>query len=207
MLRALVVSCLAALLAPPLAAQLASCSDGTRTRQCQIPPVAGTFVPPDSVHGDMEFDGNAVSVWLTAARRLTEDSTALVVDLQMVAVETVADSTWIAGTDSLVLFTADEGWQISEMPDLRLDVADSTSLIIRGKSEIVLTPEVVADDRASNEGLCERHPSDICQNTTNNGLVARWTVWGDSGRRDLGETKVHVQLASLAVKVRRRGIQ
>ncbi len=204
MRRALASWCLATLLAAPLGAQLPSCSDGTRIRQCQIPPIAGTFVPPDSVRGDMEFDGNAVSVWLSAARRLTEDSTALVVDLEMVAMETVPDSTWIAGADTLVLFTAEEGWKISELPDLALSVADSTSLLIKGKSEISLTPAVVAHDRTQHEGLCERHPSDICQNTTNNGLVARWTVWGDSGQRDLGETRVHVQLASMTVKVRRK---
>lgn len=204
MKRTFVAWCLAPLLAAPLGAQLASCSDGTRTRQCQIPPIAGTFVPPDSVRGDMEFDGNAVSVWLTAARRLTADSTALVVDLEMVAMETVPDSTWIAGADTLVLFAAEDGWKISELPDLALSVADSTSLLIKGKTEVSLTPEVVAHDRSQHEGLCRSHPSDICHNTTNNGLVARWTVWGDSGRRDLGETRVHVQLASLAVKVRRR---
>lgn len=204
MQRAFVALCLTTLLAPPLGAQLASCSDGTRTRQCQIPPIAGTFVPPDSVRGDMEFDGNAVAVWLTAARRLTEDSTALVVDLEMVAVEAVPDSTWIAGADTLVLFTAEDGWKITELPELELSVADSTSLMIRGKRQISLTPDVVAADRIRHDGLCRTHPSDVCQNTTNNGLVARWTVWGDSGRRDLGETRVHVQLASMAVKVRRK---
>ena len=185
----------------PLSGQLASCSDGARTRQCQIPPISMTLIPSDSVGGDMEFAGHPVDVSLLASRRLNSDSTSVVVDLGMRAVEVVKDSTWIAGADSIVLFTAQDGWKIEALPGLPLTVSDAVDLIVEGKTEVVVDPRGVADDRTENNGMCLRHAVDVCRNTSNDGVVARWIVWGDSGSRDLGHTRVFVQLASLSLNV------
>jgi hypothetical protein len=191
---------------PAVEAQLPLCGDGGHTRQCQIPPMSGILVPPDSIQGDMEFAGHPVSVALRASRRISRDSTALVIDLEMIAIETVKDSTWIAGTESVVLFTADPGWTIAELPELPLGVSDSVAMVVRGKDPVTLTPERITADRLENEGMCTRHPSDVCYNTTDNGVVAQWTVWGDSGRRDLGETKVSVRFASLGLIMKRNAM-
>jgi hypothetical protein len=187
--------------APSLTAQLPSCSVGSATKQCQIPPISGTLIPNDLVGGDAEFAGHPVRVSIKASRRLSADSTALYVDLEMVAIEVVKDSTWIAGVDSILLFRAAKGWKISPLPELALGAKDQVDFVLYGKDAVVLTPKAVAQDRSTNDGLCRRHPSDVCQTMTNNGVVARWTVWGDSNQRDLGQTHMVVDFASLSLNV------
>lgn len=187
--------------ASALLAQLPSCSVGSATKQCQVPPRSATLIPMDLVGGDAEFAGHPVAVSVTANRRLNADSTALYVDLEMVAIEVVQDSTWISGADSVLIFKADRGWKISELPELPLGRTDQVQLVITGKEPIVFTPRTVAHDRSVNDGVCEHYASDICRTTTNQGVVARWTLWGDSSQRDLGRTKMVVDLASLSLNV------
>jgi hypothetical protein len=186
---------------PPLSAQRVSCSVGGRQKQCQVPPRAVDLIPTDSVGGDMEFAGHPIDVTLSASRRLSADSTALVVDLAMQAVEVVRDSTWIEGTDSVVLYTAERGWKIESLPELPLVAVDELGLILTGKAPLVVDPPRVVVDRTAGGGTCERHAADVCRNTTDNGVVARWTVWGDSKTRDLGQTRVSIHLASLSLNV------
>jgi len=190
-----------AVAASPLTAQLPSCSVGAATKQCQVPPRNATLIPDELVGGDAEFAGHPVWVSVTANRRLNADSTALYVDLQMVAIEVVQDSTWIAGTDSVLVFKADRGWKISELPELPLVRSDKVEFVLSGKEPVVFTPRTVAHDRQANRGECEHYAADICRTTTHNDVVARWTVWGDSNHKDLGRTKMVVDLASLSLNV------
>lgn len=195
---------LAALSTLDVGAQLPSCSVGGAGRECQIPPRSVAVVAQDSIGGDMEFAGHPVWIEVQAARRLTPDSSALVVHLQLVAIEIVMDSTWMAGADTVVLFEAEPGWRIKQVPEIPLEGTDRMTLMVKGKEAVSVVPREVAADRRRHEGLCRHHASDVCTSTTDRGLVARWTVWGDSGERDLGRTRMAVDLASLGLRVERR---
>ena len=78
-------------------------------------------------------------------------------------------------------------------------------LVLKGKEPAVVLPARVEADRLRHDGSCRRHAPDVCRTTTDLGVVARWTVWGDSGSRDLGRTRMTVDLASLGLRVERQG--
>lgn len=204
-MRVLLLAVLLTALSPwETGAQLPSCSVGGLARECQIPPRSATVLAEDSIGGDMEFAGHPVAVSVQASRRLSRDSTVLVVDLEIVAIEVTKDSTWISGTDSVVVFTADRGWRIVGVHEGTLATTDQMWLVVRGKEPVTVIPDRVTADRDGNDGLCLRHPSDVCRSTTDEGIVARWTVWADTDRRDLGRSRMVADLASTGVRVERR---
>jgi hypothetical protein len=162
-----------------------------------IPATIGPYAPQKLLGGDREFDGHGPEVWawikLTVVNKKYIDA-----QVYMHARETVSDWSETEGTWTKRLYTAPNGYEISE--------------ILTGKySEVhyVSNPGVRSFSPAGlTQAVGATHGIDVP--FKDDGLVTRWNIVGDTGGADISEdanphddTQVAIQLNPMKLKLRK----